>query len=363
LDIDSLTRLCANVRKQNTTTDTTTTAAQTTSNLPQKGKRKRKRKHNINPATCGYKDEGDDVQDYSSSGLKYNNDTTKIWRLNGEAVVDIEEFKKGRGMLHATVATNMLNSPYANLAAHDHGELLGGILGNGLKPMVQTNKTSENPMEKVWALPYGCWMLCVFHVLNTHGKALQEAGGYVALIMIPEDDPRMDLFAKFGAGCAWAQTCYPAHSMGFYVCLDDVFVVNINDLPACLKQTQVHSNMVKLKTDAEKKATRAAYQASDQGKATRAAYQASDHGKATRAAYINTYENSDHGKATKAAYEASDHGMAKRAAYHKTRLEKNRAKSALKRATTKLECGYCNAVYYSPRGINEHQKQCTKRIE
>jgi hypothetical protein len=85
-----LTRLCANVRKQNTTTDTTTTAAQTTSNLPQKGKRKRKRKHNINPATCGYKDEGDDVQDYSSSGLKYNNNTTKIWRLNGEAVVDIE---------------------------------------------------------------------------------------------------------------------------------------------------------------------------------------------------------------------------------------------------------------------------------
>jgi hypothetical protein len=192
---------------------------------------------------------------------------------------------------------------------------------------------------------------------------LEEAGGYVALIMIPEDDPRMDLFTKFGAGCTWAQTCHPAYSMGFYVCLDDVFVVNINDLPACLKQTQVHSNMVKLKTDAEKKATRAAYQASDQGKATRAAYQASDHGKATRAAYINTYENSDHGKATKAAYEASDHGMAKRAAYHKTRLEKNRAKSALKRATTKLECGYCNAVYYSPRGINEHQKQCTKRIE
>jgi hypothetical protein len=109
LDIDSLTELCANVRKQNTTTTTT----KTTSNLPQKGKRK----HNINPATCEYKDEGDDVQDYSSSGLKYNNNTTKIWRLNGEAVVDIEEFKKGRGMLHATVATNMLNSPDANLAA------------------------------------------------------------------------------------------------------------------------------------------------------------------------------------------------------------------------------------------------------
>jgi hypothetical protein len=187
--------------------------------------------------------------------------------------------------------TNMLNSPDANLAAHDHGELLGGILGDGLKPMVQTNKTSENPMEKVWALPYGRWMSCVFHILNTHGKALEEAGGYVALIMIPEDDPRMNLFTKFGAGSTWAQTCHPAYSMGFYVCPDDVFVVRINDLPACLKQTQVHSDMVKLKTDAEKKATRAAYQA---------AYQASDHGKAVQAAY----KNSDHGKAVKAAWRA-----------------------------------------------------------
>jgi hypothetical protein len=65
----------------------------------------------INPATCEYKDEGDDVQDYSSRGLKYNNMTTKIWRLSGEAVVDIEVFKEGRGMIHATVATNMLTPP------------------------------------------------------------------------------------------------------------------------------------------------------------------------------------------------------------------------------------------------------------
>jgi hypothetical protein len=331
LDIDSLTNLCAKVQKQNTTT------TQTTSNLPQKGKRKRKQqqKHNINPTTCDYKDEGEDVQDYSSSGLKYNNNTTKIWRLSGEAVVDIEEFKKGRGMLHATVATNMLNSPDANLAAHDHGELLGGILGNGLKPMVQTNKTSENPMEKVWALPYGRWMSSVFHVLSTHGKALKEAGGYVALIMIPEDDPRMDLFTKFGGGGTWAQTCHPAYSMGFYVCLDDVFVVNINDLPACLKQTQVHSDMVKLKTDAEKKATRAAYMASDRGKAVKAAY--------------------------RAAYENSDNGKAKIAEYQKTRLENKRAETALLRAATNLVCVYCNARYYSTRGINDHQKQCRKK--
>jgi hypothetical protein len=207
--------------------------------------------------------------------------------------------------------------------------------------------------------------------------------------MIPEDDPRMDLFTKFGAGSTWAHTCHPAYSMGFYVCLDDVFVVNINDLPACLKQTQVHSDMVELKTEAEKKATiaayqasdhgkatRAAYQASDHGKATRAAYQASDHGKATRAAYQGAYRASDHGKAVKAAYKNSDHGKATIDAYknsdhgkatidanRKTTLEKKRAESALKRATTKLECIYCNAVYYSPRGINEHQKQCTKHIE
>jgi hypothetical protein len=308
-------------------------------------------------------------------------------------------------MLHATVATNMLNSPDANLAAHDHGELLGGILGNDLKPMVQTNKTSKNPMEKVWALPYGRWMSCVFHVLSTHGKALKEAGGYVALIMIPEDDSRMDLFTKFGAGCTWPQTCHPAYSMGFYVCLDDVSVVNINDLPACLKQTQVHSDMVKLKTDAEKKATSAAYWASDHGKvmraaanaaylasdhgkatskATSAAYRASDHGKVMRAAANAAYLASDHGKATckatSAAYRASDHGKAIiaawensdhgkekrtacRTAYNKTRRETRRAESALKRAATKLECVYCNARYYSPQRINEHEKQCTKNIE
>jgi hypothetical protein len=342
-------------------------------------------------------------------------------------------------MLHATVATNMLNSPDANLAAHDHGELLGGILGNDLKPMVQTNKTSKNPMEKVWALPYGRWMSCVFHVLSTHGKALKEAGGYVALIMIPEDDSRMDLFTKFGAGCTWPQTCHPAYSMGFYVCLDDVSVVNINDLPACLKQTQVHSDMVKLKTDAEKKATSAAYWASDHGKvmraaanaaylasdhgkatskATSAAYRASDHGKVMRAAANAAYLASDHGKATSkatsAAYRASDHGKVMRAAanaaylasdhgkatckatsaayrasdhgkaiiaawensdhgkekrtacrtaYNKTRRETRRAESALKRAATKLECVYCNARYYSPQRINEHEKQCTKNIE
>jgi hypothetical protein len=293
--------------------------------------------------------------------LKYNSKTTKIWRLSGEAVVDIEVFKKGRGMLHATVATNMLNSPDANLAAHDHGELLGGILGNNLKPMVQTNKTSKNPMEKVWALPYGRWMSSVFHVLSTHGKALQEAGGYVALIMIPEDDPRMDLFTKFGAGCTWTQTCHPAYSMGFYVCLDDVFVVNINDLPACLKQTQVHSDMVKLKTNAEKKATRAAYQASDHGKAMNAGYQASEHGKAVNAAY----QASDHGKAVRAAYRASDHGKAFRAAWGNSDHGKKKGtayraayensdhgkatiaayQKTLKRAATKLECVYCNAYY------------------
>jgi hypothetical protein len=274
-------------------------------------------------------------------------------------------------MLHATVATNMLNSPDANLAAHDHGELLGGILGNDLKPMVQTNKTSKNPMEKVWALPYGRWMSCVFHVLSTHGKALKEAGGYVALIMIPEDDSRMDLFTKFGAGCTWPQTCHPAYSMGFYVCLDDVSVVNINDLPACLKQTQVHSDMVKLKTDAEKKATSAAYWASDHGKVMRAAanaaYLASDHGKATSKATSAAYRASDHGKAIIAAWENSDHGKEKRTAcrtaYNKTRRETRRAESALKRAATKLECVYCNARYYSPQRINEHEKQCTKNIE
>jgi len=193
LDLDSLAELCAKVQKQNTTKTQTTT--HTTSK-----KRKRKQHTNtINPVAGDYKEEEGDLQDYSSKGLKYNNKTTKIWRLSGKEV-DIPTFKKGRGLIHATAATNVFNSPDANLAAHDFGDLLGGILGNGLKSLVQANKTSANPMVDVWALPYGRWMSCAYHVLHTHGKALKEAGGYIAFVMIPGDDPRIDLFTRFGAG-------------------------------------------------------------------------------------------------------------------------------------------------------------------
>ncbi|MGK3739898.1 MAG: tRNA(Ile2) C34 agmatinyltransferase TiaS [Bacillariaceae sp.] len=100
MDFDSLTEFCAKVQKQNTTT------TQTTSNQMNQKRKQKQYTDNKNPATCEYKDEGDDVQDYSDRGLKYNNDTTQIWRLSGEAVVDIGKFKKGRGMLHASVATH-----------------------------------------------------------------------------------------------------------------------------------------------------------------------------------------------------------------------------------------------------------------
>ncbi|MGK3742140.1 MAG: hypothetical protein ACI90V_008994, partial [Bacillariaceae sp.] len=35
--------------------------------------------------------------------------------------------------------------------------------------------------------------------------------------------------------------------------------------------------------------------------------------------------------------------------------------TALLRAATNLVCVYCNARYYSARGINDHQKQCRKK--
>ncbi|MGK3744680.1 MAG: alkylhydroperoxidase family enzyme, partial [Bacillariaceae sp.] len=92
-----------------------------------------------------------------------------------------------------------------------------------------------------------------------------------------------------------------------------------------------------------------------------AGYQASDRGKATKAAYDAAYQASDNGKATKAAYQASDRGKATIAEYQKTRLENKRAETALLRAATNLVCVYCNARYYSTRGINDHQKQCRKK--
>jgi hypothetical protein len=81
LDIDSLAKLCAKVQKQNTTTTQMDDIKSTTD------KGERKRKHNINPATYEYKDEGDDVQDYFDRGLRYNNKTTKIWRLSGRQLI------------------------------------------------------------------------------------------------------------------------------------------------------------------------------------------------------------------------------------------------------------------------------------
>jgi hypothetical protein len=49
----------------------------------------------------------------------------------------------------------MLNSPNAHLAPHNNGERDGGILLNGLQPLVQADKKSNKPIVGCWALPYG----------------------------------------------------------------------------------------------------------------------------------------------------------------------------------------------------------------
>jgi hypothetical protein len=147
----------------------------------------------------------------------------------------------------------MFNSPDANLAAHGFGDLIGGILGNSLKPLVQADRTSADPMVDVWALSYGLWMTATAHMLNTYGKSLEEADRYIAFVMISEDDVRIDLFTQFGTNDFGA-----IHAILHILSQDLMFqmkffvAININDLPECLKQTQVHSDMAKLKMDADR---------------------------------------------------------------------------------------------------------------
>ena len=65
-------------------------------------------------------------------------------------------------------------------------------------------------------------------------------------------------FRRMSGGGAWVNnTCHPVYSLGeILVSHGDVFIVNIKDLPAFLKHTKVRKDLVPLKTDAEKKATR-----------------------------------------------------------------------------------------------------------
>ena len=81
-------------------------------------------------------------------------------------------------------------------------------------------------------------------------------------------------FRRMGGGSAWVNTCHPAYSLGeILVSHEDVFIVNIKDLPAFLKHTKVWKDLVPLKTDAEKKATRDRHYNSVKGKEVRDKYE------------------------------------------------------------------------------------------
>ena len=202
-----------------------------------------------------YAEPAEDSQDYSKSdGLVYSKDPhAKGLKLDKEPL-DEEKVKEGRWYVHATPAANLFDPTSTNLEHHSF-DLDGGIMEQGLQPMVQTGKKSKKPIEGVWALPGGRVMSSIAHIVRTHAEALKKSGGKIALIMIYADDDRINKFTRMG-GSTWAQTCHPAYSREeIPVYPKDVLIVDIKELPVFLKEIKVRTDLIPLKTDAEKKAT------------------------------------------------------------------------------------------------------------
>ena len=130
--------------------------------------------------------------------------------MNG-ALMNNVEFKGGRGYCHATALENLIQSTMAKLAPHEHN-MDGGVLNSNLKPVVQANERSKKPMVKVWAIPWERWPNCIFHVYMNHRESLMRSNGWIALILIARDDPRMNEFVQFRAGGRWARKCHPAYT-------------------------------------------------------------------------------------------------------------------------------------------------------
>ena len=75
------------------------------------------------------------------------------------------------------------------------------------------------------------------------------------------------------AAASILSTVCPAYSLDeILVSHGDVFIVNIKDIPAFLKHTKVWKDLVPLKTDAEKKATRERHYNSVEGKEVKGKY-------------------------------------------------------------------------------------------
>ena len=165
-----------------------------------------------------YEKPTDDCQDYSKSdGLVYSKDPNANGLKLDIEPLDKEKVKEGRWYVHATPAANLFDPTITNLEHHSF-DLAGGIMEQGLQPMVQTGKKSKKPIEGVWALPGGRVMSSIAHIVRTHAEALKKSGGKIALIMIYADDDRINKFTRMG-GSTWAQTCHPAYSREEIHCL------------------------------------------------------------------------------------------------------------------------------------------------
>ena len=217
-----------------------------------KGKKRGRSRNNQNPATAEYVDQPSDIQDYSTRGLGYDDESNVEFRRMNGAVMNNIEFKGERGYYHVTALENLLQSTMANLVPHKHN-MDGGILNSKLKPVVQTNKSSKKPMVKVWALPWGWWPSCIFHVYTNHIESLMRSNRWIPLILIAKDNPRMSKFVPFGTGGRWAHTCHPAYTANkIPVGIEDIVSVHYQHLPGILVDTMVHSDIVLLLANEEK---------------------------------------------------------------------------------------------------------------
>ena len=80
-----------------------------------------------------------------------------------------------------------------------------------------------------------------------------RSNGWIALVLIAKDDPRINEFVRFGAGGSWAHTCHPEYTANeIPVRLEDIVLVHYQHLTCILVDTMVHSNIVPLLINEER---------------------------------------------------------------------------------------------------------------
>ena len=119
-----------------------------------------------------------------------------------------------------------------------------------------------------------------------------RSNGWIALILIVEDDPRMNKFVQLRAGDFWARTCHPAYTANeTLVGLEDIVLVHYQHLPCTLVNTMVHSDIVLLLTNEEIITNRKRYKESHEGIASQERYEENPEGIATQGKNVKALEN------------------------------------------------------------------------